>query len=56
MHFETQALFIKSGMVEEGSHTEHEVAEVQFKQGDIQVVHLFTLLVYVPTGHPKEGG
>jgi hypothetical protein len=44
MHLETQALFINSGIVEEGSQTEHEVADVQFRHGDVQVVHLFTLL------------
>jgi len=56
MHFATQTLFISSGIAEEGSHTEHEVAEVQFKHGAVQVVHLLILLVKVPTGHPKADG
>ena len=56
MHLATHALFISRGKFEAGSQTEHEVAEVQFKHGAVQVVHLFTLLVKVPTGHPREDG
>jgi hypothetical protein len=56
LHLDTQALFISRGALESGSHTEHEVAEVQFRQGIVQDVHLLTLLVYEPTGHPSLVG
>lgn len=56
MHFETHALFMSKGVLESGSQTEHDVAEVQLRHGAVQVVHLFTLLVKVPTGQPIEVG
>lgn len=49
-------MLISKGELERGSQAEHEVAEVQLRQGDVQVVHLFTLLEYVPTGQPSYVG